>query len=62
MTIKTEVFDATHIRTYSDANKMIQSIDTGIEYVDAVDPIGEKRKYLETDTPIPVHGSEIALT
>ena len=60
MTIKTEVFDATHIRTYSDSNKMIRSVDTGIEYVDAVDPIGEKRKYLETISPINIQNNEIA--
>lgn len=54
MTIKTEPFGANHVRTYSDSGKMIRSVETGAEYVDAVDPIGSGRKYTETKTPIPV--------
>ena len=54
MTIKTETFDASHIRTFSDFSKMIRSVETGAEYVDAVDPAGSGRKYTETKTPIPV--------
>lgn len=54
MTIKTETFDASHIRTFSDSSKMIRSVETGAEYVDAVDLIGLGRKYIETKTPIPV--------
>lgn len=53
MSIKTEPFDTTHIRTFSDSGKMIRSVDTGAEYVDAVDPIGSERMYTETTTPIP---------
>ena len=58
--IKTEPFDATHIRTFSDRDMMIRSAEIGVEFVDAVDPISEKRKYLETATPIHIQNNEIA--
>lgn len=53
MSIKTKAFDATHIRTYSDSGKMIRSVETGVEYVDAVDPVESGRLYEEASTPIP---------
>ena len=40
------------VRTYSDANRMIQQDGTEIVYTEAVDPIGSGRTYTETDTPI----------
>ena len=51
--IKTEPFDATHIRTFSDRDMMIRSAETGVEYVDAVDPVESGRLYEEASTPIP---------
>ena len=40
------------VRTYSDANRMIQQDGTGNIYSEAVDPVGSGRTYTETDTPI----------
>ena len=40
------------VRTYSDANRMIQRDGTGNIYSEAVDPVGSGRTYTETDTPI----------
>ena len=42
----------TLVRTYSDANRMIQQDGTGNIYSEAVDPVGSGRTYTETDTPI----------
>lgn len=53
--IKTEniyVNGRTFVRTYSDANRMIQQDGTEIVYSEAVDPVGSGRTYTETDTPI----------
>lgn len=47
MSIKTESVAGGLVRTYSDAGKYITQAGTGIEYVDAVDPIGLNRKYAE---------------
>ena len=40
------------VRTYSDANRMIQQDGAGNIYSEAVDPVGSGRTYTETDTPI----------
>ena len=40
------------VRTYSDANRMIQRDGTGNIYSEAVDPLNSGRTYTETDTPI----------
>ena len=40
------------VRTYSDANRMIQRDGTEIVYIEAVDPIGSGRTYTETDIVI----------
>ena len=40
------------VRTYSDANRMIQQDGTEIVYTEAVDPIGSGRTYTETDIVI----------
>ena len=40
------------VRTYSDANRMIQQDSTGNIYSEAVDPLNSGRTYTETDTPI----------
>lgn len=37
-------------RTHSDAGLYIER--DGVQYVDAVDPVGEHRSYTETDIPI----------
>lgn len=53
--IKTEniyVNGRTFVRTYSDANRMIQQGGTEIVYTEAVDPIGSRRTYTETDIVI----------
>lgn len=53
--IKTEsiyVNGRTLVRTYSDANRMIQQDGTEIVYTEAVDPVGSGRTYTETDIAI----------
>ena len=40
------------IRTYSDRNVMIRSLETGNLYEEAIDPERFNRQYEETDTPI----------
>ena len=40
------------IRTYSDANFMIEQIETKIRYSEAIDPDFMHREYIETDEPI----------
>lgn len=52
MAIKTEKLESGLIRTYSDRSVMIRQNDTGIEYVEAVDPADSWRTYMETTTPI----------
>lgn len=37
-------------RTYSDINMMIER--EGVTYSEAIDPVGLKREYTETDIPI----------
>ena len=41
------------VRTYSDANRMIQQDGTGNIYSEAVDPVGSGRTYTETEEEIP---------
>ena len=45
MAIKTEQFDAGHTRTFSDAGRFV--VRDGIAFVDAVDPMGSGREYIE---------------
>lgn len=45
-----EINGKEYIKTYSDANKMIER--EGILYTEAIDPIGYARKYIETDVDI----------
>ena len=40
------------IYTYSD--KFVYIKREGIEYVDAIDPVGFDREYAETNTPLPI--------
>lgn len=40
------------VRTYSDANRMIQQDGTGNIYSEAVDPLNSGRTYTETDIVI----------
>ena len=52
--IKTETItirDRQMARTYSDAGMMIER--DGVRYSEAVDPIGSRRTYTETDEPVP---------
>ena len=54
--IKTEAITIngrTLVRTYSDANRMIQQDGTGAVYSEAYDPAGSGRTYTETDEEIP---------
>ena len=53
MTIKTESFDKDHTRTFSTSGMLIKAVETGVIFVDAVDPIGLGRKYIETKIPVP---------
>ena len=52
MIIKTTkiINDSKYEYTYSDANYMIER--DGVQYADAIDPIGSNRVYTETDIPI----------
>ena len=50
--IKTETIminGRTFVRTYSDANRMIQQDGTGAVYSEAIDPADSGRTYTETD-------------
>ena len=47
MSIKTESVTGGLVRTYSDAGRFIIQAGSGIEYVEAVDPVGSGRKYTE---------------
>lgn len=40
------------IKTYSDANFLVQQVETGDYYAEAIDPIIMHREYIETDIPI----------
>lgn len=42
----------TLVRTYSDANRMIQQDGTGAVYSEAYDPVGSGRTYTETEEEI----------
>ena len=42
----------TFVRTYSDANRMIQQDGTGAVYAEAYDPVGSGRTYTETEEEI----------
>ena len=42
----------TFVRTYSDANRMIQQDGTGAVYSEAYDPVGSGRTYTETEEEI----------
>lgn len=62
--IQTEVFDTWEdgtklIKTYSDQGMMIEQVETGIRYAEAIDPDFMNREYTETDEPIPVEEEEI---
>ena len=53
--IKTETITKngrTLVRTYSDANRMIQQDGTGAVYAEAYDPVGSGRTYTETEESI----------
>lgn len=41
------------VRTYSDANRMIQRDGTGAMYSEAIDPADSGRTYTETEEEIP---------
>ena len=54
--IKTETITIngrTFVRTYSDANRMIQQDGTGAVYAEAYDPVDSGRTYSETEEEIP---------
>lgn len=51
--IKTEIVtikNKEYSRTYSDAGYMIER--EGVQYSEAIDPIGSDRKYVETETKV----------
>ena len=50
VTEKIKINDTEFIRTYSDQNKYIER--DGVEYSEAIDPIGTDRVYTETDKEI----------
>jgi hypothetical protein len=45
-------------RTYSDKNKMIIQLETGIEYSEAIDVYPVRYTYIESDKDIPVEENE----
>lgn len=47
-----EILNDRLVRHYSDKGMMIKQVETGIEYVDAVDVIPCRYTYEETETPI----------
>lgn len=48
-----EILNEKLVRHYSDENKMILQVETGIEYAEAVDVIPCRYTYVETETVIP---------
>ena len=56
--IREEQISLKRIRHYSDADRMIRQVETGIIYQDAVDKIPCKYTYEETDEPIPEYFDE----
>lgn len=47
-------------RTYSDIGMMLESVETGARYSEAIDPAELNRQYIETDEPIePIETEEI---
>lgn len=44
------------VRTYSDLNMMIER--DGVRYIEAIDPEGLGREYIETDEPIEITEEE----
>ena len=46
------------IKTYSDAGFLIQQIETGVYYEEAIDPIITHREYIETNIPIDSNSDE----
>lgn len=46
------------VRTYSDADMMIEQVGTGKRYAEAIDPEEMHREYIETDEPIVEEGTE----
>ena len=61
--VQTEIFDTWEdgtklIKTYSDQGMMIEQVDTGIRYAEAIDPDFMNREYIETDEIIPEEPEE----
>ena len=47
------------VRHYSDSKMMIEQIETGVRYEEAVDVYPSKYTYTETDEPIPEYDEEV---
>lgn len=47
-----EILSETLVRHYSDAGMMIEQVETGVRYSDAVDVRPCRYTYIETDEPI----------
>lgn len=47
-----EILSETLVRHYSDQNMMMEQVETGIRYEDAIDLIPCRYTYVETDEPI----------
>ena len=56
MAIVSEVLENNLIRHYSDAGKYIRQVETGAEYVDAVDAVPCAYTYEETENDIECEG------
>ena len=58
MIIQEQIENTDLIRTYSNNNVMIEQVETGTRYAEAIDPVFMNREYIETDEPIPDEGIE----
>ena len=52
MIIQEQIENTNLIKTYSNNNVMIEQVETGIRYAEAIDPVFMNREYIETNEPI----------
>ena len=52
MIIQEQIENTDLIKTYSNNNMMIEQVETGARYAEAIDPVFMNREYRETNEPI----------